>query len=112
MKSYQLLINGQWRSSLDGKTFVRKNPANGEPVAEFAKAGVEDARIAVSAAREAFDKDEWSGLSGKERSDLLYRVYQRIVERSDELADILSREMGKPLSEAKGEIGAAANITS
>ncbi|GGG03096.1 aldehyde dehydrogenase family protein [Paenibacillus abyssi] len=111
MKNYQLLINNEWRPSSDGKTFERRNPANGEAVAEFAKASIEDARLAIAAAREAFDHGQWSRLSGKERSDLLYRVYQLIVERTDEIAELLSREMGKPLSEAKGEVGAAANIT-
>ncbi|WP_165842252.1 aldehyde dehydrogenase family protein [Paenibacillus xerothermodurans] len=110
VRSYQLFINGEWSAAANGQTFVRKNPANGEQVAELAKAEVEDARLAISAARDAFDRGEWSSLSGKERSDLLYRAYLRIEEKTNELGELLSREMGKPLTEAKGEVGAAANI--
>ncbi|MEM5008707.1 aldehyde dehydrogenase family protein [Priestia megaterium] len=110
VKNYQLFINGEWSNSANGETFVRRNPANGEIVAELAKAGVEDAKLAISAARQAFDKGEWPKMSGRERSELLYRAYLKIVEKTDEIAELLSKEMGKPLSEAKGEVGAAANI--
>ncbi|WCK53201.1 aldehyde dehydrogenase family protein [Aneurinibacillus sp. Ricciae_BoGa-3] len=112
LKTYQLYINGEWCPSSSSKTFERKNPATGDLVAEFQKASKEDAQSAILAAREAFDQGDWSSMSGAERSDLLYRAYLRIVEKTNELAELLSREMGKPLSEAKGEIGAVANIFS
>lgn len=93
-------INGAWRA---GKlTLTVTNPATGETVADVADLGVEGTRAAIEAAHAA--KPGWAALTGKERSAILFRLYELIMENADDLATILTAEMGKPWSEARGEV--------
>ncbi len=94
----KLFINGEWRESSDGQRRDVINPATGEVVSSIAWATTADVDAAVAAARAAFDKGEWSGLSGRERSRILLRVSQIMRERSDELAYAESVDVGKPIT--------------
>ena len=94
----KLFINGEWRESSDGQRRDVINPATGEVVSSIAWATAADVDAAVAAARAAFDKGEWSGLSGRERSRILLRVSQIMRERSDELAYAESVDVGKPIT--------------
>lgn len=96
-----LLIDGQWLTS-DRETFAVSNPATGELLALIAKATSEDLEQSVTSSDNAFVK--WKQLTAKERSKLLRRWYDLVVENADDLATILTLEQGKPLAEAKGEI--------
>jgi acyl-CoA reductase-like NAD-dependent aldehyde dehydrogenase len=94
----RLFINGQWRESADGARTEVVDPSRGTVVTTVAEAGAADVDAAVRAAREAFDGGEWSGLSGRERGRILYRVAQLIRENADELAALESLDVGKPIS--------------
>ncbi len=93
-------IDGQWIES--GKTFAVFNPSSGEKIADVTDLEVEDVSLAINAAYDA--KASWAKKTGKERSFILRKWYDQIVENIDDLATILTTEMGKPILEAKGEI--------
>ena len=94
----KLFIGGQWREAADGARHDVVNPANGTVVTTVAWAGEADLDDAVSAARTAFDGGGWSGLSGRERSRILYRASRLIRERAEELAYAESVDVGKPIT--------------
>lgn len=93
-------LNGSWKAC--ASTFVVVNPANGRVIVEVADAGAEETEAAVSAAEKAFPA--WRARTAKERSDLLRKWYDLVMENVDDLAIILTTEQGKPLEEAKAEI--------
>ena len=95
-------INGTWVDAKSGKTFEVVNPSNGNLIVNVPDLDVNDARIAIDAAYEAFPN--WSKKTAKERSIILNRFCKLMLENADDLAAILTAEMGKPLAEAKGEI--------
>ena len=100
-----LYINGEWREAASGKTMDVINPATGEVVATVAKGGKEDTQAAIDAAQAAFPS--WSRLTAKERSAYLRKTADILRSRTEEIAQLITREMGKPLAEARGEIGLA-----
>jgi succinate-semialdehyde dehydrogenase/glutarate-semialdehyde dehydrogenase len=93
-------VNGQWLEK--DTTFPVVNPANGETIAHVADLDVADASSAIDAAYAA--KPEWAAWTGKERAAVLRKWYDFIVANADDLATILTAEMGKPWPEARGEI--------
>ena len=101
----QLYVNGQWVEAKSGKTFPVVNPATGEVVAHVPDAGTEDARSAISYAHEAFRS--WSRLPPVERSRYLEKAFKLMTERRDDLATLITWENGKPVEEAKKEVGFA-----
>ncbi|WP_037314165.1 NAD-dependent succinate-semialdehyde dehydrogenase [Ruegeria halocynthiae] len=93
-------VNGEW---VDGdKTFPVTNPATGEVIAQVADMSVEDTRRAIDVADAA--KADWAAQTGKERAAILRKWYDLMVENADDLATILTAEMGKPWPEARGEV--------
>ncbi|WP_416190113.1 NAD-dependent succinate-semialdehyde dehydrogenase [Neisseria sp. CCUG17229] len=100
-------INGQWLPAKSGKTIPVTNPANGETVGEVPDMGEQEAREAVDAAYAALP--EWSAQTAQERSRILRRWFDLMMEHQDDLAMILTMEQGKPLAEAKGEIAYGAS---
>lgn len=93
-------VNGAWIET--GATFAVENPATGEVLAQvtdMAPASVTDAIDAAYAAKPA-----WAAWTGKERSAVLHKLYELMLENADDLATILTAEMGKPWAEARGEI--------
>ncbi len=106
----KLLIDGQWLAAADGATLERKSPAHDQLVAVYAKAGVADTERAISAARKAFDKGEWPRMKGTERSKVLRRVADLILERKQALAEMETLENGKPLAQALAEIEGSADL--
>ncbi len=103
-----LYINGEWRSAASGKTFASTNPATGEVIDSVADAGVEDARAAIDAAADAFES--WSTRTAYERSAYLYQAYERMLERREALAKLMTDEQGKPIRMARNEVGYAADF--
>ena len=95
-------INGAWVDAKSGKSFEVVNPSNGQVIVSVPDLDVNDARIAIDAAHKAFP--HWSKKTAKERSIILNQFYKLMLENADDLAAILTAEMGKPLAEAKGEI--------
>jgi succinate-semialdehyde dehydrogenase/glutarate-semialdehyde dehydrogenase len=104
----QLFIGGEWRDGGEGGTVEVEDPSTGEALAEIADATVDDAKAALAAAHETFA--EWRDHPPRERGDILRRAYDVINERVDDLALLMTLEMGKPLSESKAEIAYAANF--
>src|SRR5919107_253978 len=97
----QLYIGGEWRDGGEGGTIEVEDPATGETLAEVADATVEDAKAALAAAHETFQ--EFRNHPPRERSNILRRAYDLIMERADDLALLMTLEMGKPIAESKAE---------
>ncbi|WP_416413346.1 NAD-dependent succinate-semialdehyde dehydrogenase [Pantoea sp. App145] len=102
------LIKGEWVSAGDGATIDVNNPATGEIIASVPALAAEDASNAIVAAQAAFRS--WSKLAAKDRTALLRRWFDLIVENADDLAALMTAEQGKPLAEAKGEALYAASF--
>lgn len=95
-----IFINNNWVTGTP--TFPVYNPATGEVITEVYDAGVAETGQAIDAATAAFPA--WSSRPAKERSDILKKWYQLIIQHSSDLALLLTTEQGKPLAEAKGEV--------
>jgi succinate-semialdehyde dehydrogenase/glutarate-semialdehyde dehydrogenase len=103
----QLFIAGEWRDGSKGTIGV-EDPATGETLVEVADASVDDANAALDAAVAA--QPEWAAFAPRERGEILRRAFDAIVSRADELALLMTLEMGKPLKESKAEITYAAEF--
>jgi len=101
-----LYINGEWTGENLDRTPVL-NPATGELISKVPRGGKKEALQAVEAAYNAFEA--WSGTTAYERARLLKKYYDLIIENEQELAELMTREMGKPLAEARAEVQYAAN---
>jgi alpha-ketoglutaric semialdehyde dehydrogenase len=102
-KKFQNFVNGKWVDAKSGKTFENRNPANwGEIVGTFPKSGKEDVDEAVKSARAAFE--QWRLVPAPKRGDIMRRVGDLMVERKEELARQMTREMGKVLAETRGDV--------
>ncbi|MCB0876080.1 MAG: NAD-dependent succinate-semialdehyde dehydrogenase [Solirubrobacterales bacterium] len=104
----QLLIGGEWRDASGGEKFAVDDPSTGKPLCEIADATEADAKAALDAACGA--QEEWAATPPNTRSDILQSAFERMVERSDELALLMTLEMGKSVTESKGEITYAAEF--
>ncbi len=103
-----LLIGGEWRVASDGGTLPVEDPATGQTLIEVADATVEDSFAALGAAAEA--QPRWASTAPRERGEILRRAYEEIVARTDELALLMTLEMGKALAESRAEIAYAAEF--
>jgi alpha-ketoglutaric semialdehyde dehydrogenase len=101
-KSYLNYINGEWHSSSTGEVLESRNPANSQNVVGYIqKSSKKDLDTAAEAAQVA--ARSWKKLSGAERGQYLYKVADILESRIDDIAETMTREMGKTLPEAKGE---------
>lgn len=104
----RMYVNGEWVKALSEDSFPVTNPADGEQIGNVPNGGKEDAKLAVDAAYDAFKT--WSEKTADERSHLLRRWYDAILDHKEEIAETLTLEQGKPLKEALGEITYAASF--
>ena len=104
----QAYVAGEWVDAKDGATFDVTNPARGDVLVSLPDLQVEDAKRAIDAAYEA--QKDWAKWTGKERAAVIRKMYQLMVENADDLGAILTAEMGKPLTEAVGEINYSASF--
>ncbi|GAA1023537.1 MULTISPECIES: NAD-dependent succinate-semialdehyde dehydrogenase [Amycolatopsis] len=104
----ELFIGGKWVAARSGKTFDVQDPSTGEVLCQVADAGPEDGLAALDAAVAA--QSGWAAVAPRERGEILSRAYSKLIERRDELALLMTLEMGKPLAEAAGEITYAAEF--
>ncbi len=104
----QLLIGGEWRDATGAGTLSVEDPSTGESLCEVADATPDDAMAALDAACAA--QAEWAAHPPRERGDILRRAYEALSARTDELALLMTLEMGKPVAESKGEIAYAAEF--
>jgi succinate-semialdehyde dehydrogenase/glutarate-semialdehyde dehydrogenase len=103
-----MFINGVWCDAAGGGTFAVTNPANGEAIANVVDGGREDAKRAIAAADAAFDG--WSGLTAYDRSRILYKAWELLCARAEDIARIMTTEQGKPLRGALNEVRYGADI--
>ncbi len=101
-------IGGAWLDADDGSVFDVINPATGAHVATLPNTGASETRKAIEAAEAAFDG--WRSLVANDRSKILKEWYRLIMDAQEDLAQILTAEMGKPLAEARGEIAYGASF--
>ncbi|MFK2826406.1 NAD-dependent succinate-semialdehyde dehydrogenase [Bacillus sp. B190/17] len=106
VKTYNLYINGEWISPVSEDYFDVVSPATGQIVSKAALGDEQDTKKAIDAAVAAFP--EWSAKTGRERAEILTRLYQLMIENSEEFAKNISIEMGKPIHQARGEVMNAA----
>jgi phenylacetaldehyde dehydrogenase len=106
----QLLIDGDFVDAADGATMPCYNPATGEIQTQVAVAGAEDVDRAVRVARHAFEEGPWRDFTPSARARVLWRLADLIEEHTDELALTESLDNGKPLAEARGDLGFAAEV--
>ena len=99
----RLLVGGRWRDAEDGATFAVHDPADGSLLTRVADASVGDAVEALDAAVAA--QAGWAATPPRERGEILRRAFEMIADRADDLARLMSLEMGKTVKEAKGEVG-------
>ncbi len=103
-----LFIDGEWRAATGAGTFAVEDPATGEPLVEVADGQPEDALAALAAAHRK--QAEWGAWAPRERGEILRRAYDAIVEQTDDLALLMTLEMGKALAESRAEIAYAAEF--
>jgi succinate-semialdehyde dehydrogenase / glutarate-semialdehyde dehydrogenase len=104
----RLFIGGQWRDAAGGGRFPVEDPATGETLSEVADATAEDGLAALDAAVAA--QAGWAAHPPRERGEILRRAFEAINARADELALLMTLEMGKPLAESQAEIAYAAEF--
>src|SRR3954469_2172324 len=103
-----LYIGGEWRAAAGGARIDVDDPATEQVIAQVADADVADARSAVDAAVAA--GPSWAATPPRDRSEILRRAFELITERADDLALLMTLEMGKTLAESRGEITYAAEF--
>ncbi|MCO6187540.1 aldehyde dehydrogenase [Rhizobium sp. L1K21] len=104
----KLFIGGRWLDATGGQTAVIHDPATGAPVGTSAIGTAADVDIAVEAAREAFPL--WAALAPDQRAQIMHRAADLIIERIDAIAELLTREQGKPVPDSKKEIAFGAEV--
>jgi succinate-semialdehyde dehydrogenase / glutarate-semialdehyde dehydrogenase len=104
----RLFIGGQWRDAAGSRTFPVEDPATGETLVEVADATPEDGMAALDAAVAV--QAEWAAHPPRERGEILRRAFEAITARADELALLMTLEMGKPIAESKAEVAYAAEF--
>jgi len=108
VKSWRMFIDGRWVEADSGRTFSVENPATGEVIAQVPWAGREETRRAIEAAQRAFPA--WADLPPKDRATILLKARDLMLDHREELAQLLTLEEGKPITEARGEILYAADF--
>ena len=103
-----LIINGERANASDGRTFEVYDPSSGDVLASVAKATKADVRRAVQSARAALESKTWGGIAPAERGRIMIRIAQAIRDRGEELAELESRDNGKPLRQARTDVQVAA----
>jgi len=107
---YKNFINGEWRETQSGRTFDDVNPANRrELLGRFQRSDERDVAEAVAAAKESYKT--WRLVPAPKRGEMLYRAAQILVDRKEAFAQQMAREMGKILTEARGDVQEAIDMT-
>jgi aldehyde dehydrogenase (NAD+)/betaine-aldehyde dehydrogenase len=108
--AYQQFIDGKWVDAANGKTFSRISPYDGREVARYPNSGIEDAQRAIEVARRVFDDGKWATSRAKDRSRILAKAAQLVMENIDELATSIANEVGKPKNMAMAEVAGTAEV--
>jgi acyl-CoA reductase-like NAD-dependent aldehyde dehydrogenase len=109
VQAFQNFIGGEWVDAAGGQTFTSVNPATGEPIGTFPRSTAEDVDRAVAAAKAAYE--DWRLVPAPRRGEILLRFALLLGERKEELAQLMTREMGKVLAEAGGDVQEAIDMS-
>ncbi len=109
-KSYRLLIDGKHVDARDGRTLERNSPGHGFIVSRYAQAGEAEVEAAVQAAHKAFETGPWPRMKAAERAAILLKAADLIEAQLEDIARLDALESGKPIAQARGEIGGAVDI--
>jgi betaine-aldehyde dehydrogenase len=104
VKTYRNFVNGQWMASATGETFPVYDPSTEEVIARVSAADKTEVDVAVKAARKAFDEGPWSKTTAQDRGRVLFKLAEKIRQNAAALADLESRNTGKPIVEAEYDI--------
>ena len=107
-KTFQNYIAGDWVDSDSGETFESTSPANGDAIGTFPLSGEADVNRAVAAAKAAFE--EWRLVPAPKRGEILFRFGQLLTDQKEDLSQLMAREMGKVLAEARGDVQEAIDM--
>lgn len=107
MERLNIFVAGRWREGR-GEEMASVFPADGSVNARLRAANVEDVNEAVEAAERAWRAPEWRGLVPHQRASILYRVSNLILAQQEQLAELQTRDNGKPLAETRGLVASAA----
>src|SRR3984957_20791827 len=105
MKRYRMYINGEWTEAADDSYFPVYDPSTEEVIAEVPEATAADVDRAVKAARAAFDSGLWPATTAQDRGRILFKLTEKIRQNQPMLAELESRNTGKPIVEAEYDIG-------
>jgi acyl-CoA reductase-like NAD-dependent aldehyde dehydrogenase len=108
-KTFQNYIAGEWIDAASGETFESTSPANGDAIGTFPRSDEEDVNRAVGAAKAAYE--EWRLVPAPKRGEILFRFGQLLADQKEDLAQLMSREMGKVLAEARGDVQEAIDMS-
>ncbi|MGN6332953.1 MAG: aldehyde dehydrogenase family protein [Motilibacteraceae bacterium] len=109
-QTFRMLIDGASVDALSGETFERVSPAHDQVVSRFPRGSAGDTDRAVAAARRAVDQGPWPRMSGSQRARVLRRVGELVERDLEDLARLEALESGKPISQARGEVAASAEL--
>jgi aldehyde dehydrogenase (NAD+) len=110
VSSYKNFVNGEWVASRSGKAFENRNPANTDDlVGTFQQSTAEDVNDAIQAAACAYE--QWRLVPAPKRGEILFKAAQLLVERKEQFARDMTREMGKVLNETRGDVQEAIDMT-
>src|ERR1700761_7954086 len=99
----QLFLGGKWVDSTSGRSIDVTDPATGKVLKTIADASEADAKKAMDIAAET--QESWAAVPPRERGEILRRTFDLLQERKEDFALLMTMEMGKPLAEARGEVG-------
>jgi betaine-aldehyde dehydrogenase len=104
VRAYRNYVNGQWAASASGETFSVYDPSTEEVIARVSAANATDVDDAVKAARAAFDSGPWPRTTAQDRGRILFKLAEKVRQNSAPLADLESRNTGKPIVEAEFDV--------
>jgi alpha-ketoglutaric semialdehyde dehydrogenase len=107
-KTFQNYIGGEWVDAASGETFESTSPANGEAIGTFPRSSAEDVDRAVAAAKAAYE--QWRLVPAPRRGEILFRFAQLLSDQKEDLSQLMAREMGKVLPEARGDVQEAIDM--
>ncbi|GIO24290.1 betaine-aldehyde dehydrogenase [Oceanobacillus sp. J11TS1] len=110
MDTKKQYINGEWVLALSGKTREIINPFNQERIAIVAEGNEDDARLAIKAARHAFDHGDWAMTSATDRGNMIRKIAEFIERDKEELAELESLDTGKTVEESRGDMDDIAGV--
>src|SRR4051794_12728891 len=103
MKTFKNFVAGKWVDAVSGESFENRNPADwSDVIGTFPRSGAADVQRAVESAKRGFEV--WRKTPAPARGDVLRRVGDIMARRKDDIADLMTREMGKPLTETRGDV--------